>query len=77
MKIKDGCGGKCLESGFMSRAHLRIGVDIVSFGTGVLSTGGITNMMLAGSLSLLLKHAIGVQRYNRRFELIRTNNSRS
>ena len=77
MKIKDGCGGKFLESGFMSRDHLRIGVDIVSNGTAILSTGGITKMMLAGSLSLLLEHVIEVQRYNARFELTRTDKTPS
>ena len=77
MKLKDGCGGKCLESGFMSRAHLRIGVDIVSFGTVVFSTGGITNMMLAGSLSLLLERAIGVQPCNQWFQLSLTDDSLS
>ena len=77
MEIKDGCGGKFLASGFMSRAHLCTGVDIVSSGTGVFSTGGITKMMLAGSLSLLLEHVIEVQRYNARFELTRTDKTPS
>ena len=74
MEIKDGCGGKFLASGFMSRAHLCTGVDIVSYGTGVFSTGGITKTMLPGSLSLLLERAIGVPRYHWRFELSLTDN---